>query len=90
MLQTRTSGEGHTPVQKLPDPAICRGKRAGFGDFVDCLVATPRGCAYALPFGNGYLCENPARNEIVALTVALQRAMAIRPKQSGASRLRER
>jgi hypothetical protein len=46
----------------------CRAKPAGFGDYVDCLVARPGRCRFALAFGEGYLCRHPARHEIVART----------------------
>ena len=38
------------PARMLPDPAICRGKLSGFGDYVDCLVDKPYSCRYALSY----------------------------------------
>ena len=54
----------------LPDPATCRAKSAGFGDYADCLVEHPFECPYAFGFGYGYLCQHAQRNEIVARTSA--------------------
>jgi hypothetical protein len=51
-----------------PNLQICRAKPAGFGDYVDCLVARPGRCLFALAFGEGYLCRHPARHDIVART----------------------
>lgn len=54
----------------LPDPAICRAKAAGFGDYADCLVENPFHCPHALHFGYGNLCQNPQRGGIVLRTAA--------------------
>jgi hypothetical protein len=62
------------PERKLPDPAICRARRAGFGDYADCLVDAPQSCPYALSFGYRYLCQSPERAEIITRTEAEQRA----------------
>ena len=68
------NGDGHRPkpkpARKLPDPAICRAKSAGFGDYADCLVGYPDGFQYALAFGLRYLCRHPERAEIIARTKA--------------------
>jgi hypothetical protein len=54
--------------RKLPDLAICRARRAGFGDYVVCLVPLPVECEYALPFGYEYFCLHPEHEEIIART----------------------
>lgn len=51
-----------------PNLQNCRAKLAGFGDYVDCLVARPGQCLFALAFGEGYLCRHPTRHDIVART----------------------
>jgi hypothetical protein len=56
------------PERKLPDPAICRAKHAGFGDYADCLVEYPYQCAYALHFGQDFFCQHPQRADIIART----------------------
>ena len=61
------------PERKLPDPAICRAKHAGFGDYADCLVDAPFECRYVLGFGFHYHCLHPERAEIIARTMAAQR-----------------
>ena len=58
------------PKRRLPDPAICRAKHAGFDDYADCLVDAPDDCRYALRFGFRHLCQHPERAEIIARTVA--------------------
>jgi len=63
-----TDSSAPKPLRKLPDPAICRAKPAGFGDYTDCLVDEPFGCPYALNFAFKYLCRNPERAEIIART----------------------
>jgi len=65
-MSTTSSEPG--PERKLPDPAICRAKRAGFGDYADCLVHLPVECGYALRFGEGYFCQHPQRADIIART----------------------
>jgi hypothetical protein len=55
----------------LPDPAICRAKVAGFGDYADCLVKHPFECLHALRFGWGILCQHPQRKEIVRRTASI-------------------
>jgi len=55
----------------LPDPTICRAKWSGFGDYVDCLVNCPACCPFAMSFGAGFFCRNPARAEIVKRTERL-------------------
>jgi hypothetical protein len=62
------------PERKLPDPAICRAKHAGFGDYADCLVDAPFECRYVLGFGFHYHCLHPERAEIIARTTADQRS----------------
>ena len=62
------------PERKLPDPAICRARPAGFGDYADCLVETPFECRYVLGFGFHYHCLHPERAEIIARTMAEQRS----------------
>lgn len=54
----------------LPDPAVCRAKEAGFGDYTDCLMLHPVQCPYSLSFGDGFLCRHPQRREIVQRTAA--------------------
>ena len=56
------------PVRKLPDVAICRAKRSGFGGYVDCLVDRPHECLFSLPFRSGRLCIHPTREDILART----------------------
>jgi hypothetical protein len=56
------------PERQLPDPAICRAKPAGWGDYADCLVDGPYLCRFALPFGFRYLCLHPERAAIIART----------------------
>lgn len=53
-------------IPELPDPSVCRGKPAGFGGYVDCLVPTPSRCPHVLRFGEGYFCLHPNREEIAA------------------------
>jgi hypothetical protein len=68
-------GEGRSKPdtsQTLPDTAICRARRSGFGDYVDCLVKAPAVCCHALKFGHGYLCLHPQSLDIVARTQAGQ------------------
>lgn len=48
-----------------PNPATCRAKPAGFGDYVDCLTESVWRCPYALSFGGSHLCLHPKRNWIV-------------------------
>ncbi|GEM_PF-2135739 len=66
-----------TPVQHLPDPAICRAK-AGVPNYPECLVDDPAHCDYSLGFGGIYFCRHPQRQEIVAKTVA-----GTKPRQQG-------
>lgn len=63
-------GESARPkaVQFQPNGTACRAKSAGFGDYVDCLVASHLACEYALNFANGRLCLHDARWKIVART----------------------
>jgi hypothetical protein len=61
------------PERKLPDPAVCRAKPAGFGDYADCLVDAPFECRYVLGFGFHYHCLHPERAEIIARTMAARR-----------------
>ena len=73
MLQARRPQEsGDEPrslmTPALPDPAICRGKPAGFGEYVDCLVERPYQCPHALSIGFGHLCSHPDRAAIVRRT----------------------
>jgi hypothetical protein len=56
------------PKRKLPDVAICRAKRAGFGNYVDCLLDRPFECLYVLGFGRDFLCMHPTAQDIVART----------------------
>jgi hypothetical protein len=49
-----------------PDLSRCRAKLAGFGDYVDCLVARPEYCRYALQFGDSHLCQHAERHNIAA------------------------
>lgn len=58
------------PARKLPDAAICQARRAGFGDYVDCLVDHPYECHYAGAFGFGWFCHNPESAAIIARTEA--------------------
>lgn len=51
-----------------PNLQLCRAKPAGFGDYVDCLSAKPECCAFALSFGNGFLCRHAERQQIAART----------------------
>lgn len=64
MTRTASNASGAAPGT-LPDPAVCRAKDAGFGDYTDCLVANPVQCPHSLSFGDGFLCRNPERREIV-------------------------
>ena len=61
------------PARTLPDPAICRAKPSGFGDYADCLVDAPHDCRYALSFGYHFHCLHPERAGIIARTQAEQR-----------------
>jgi hypothetical protein len=54
----------------VPDLNKCQAKLAGFGDYVDCLVAQPERCVYALVFGNGHLCRHADRQAIALKTAA--------------------
>ena len=49
-----------------PNSPDCRAKKAGFGDYVDCLVESSRACSFALPFANGFLCRHPNNLQIAA------------------------
>jgi hypothetical protein len=68
-----SSGSERKPERTLPDPAVCRAKLAGFGDYADCLVDAPFECRYVLGFGFHYHCLHPERAEIIARTKAAQR-----------------
>lgn len=63
-VEWRQPGNG----RGAPNLPSCRAKPAGFGDYVDCLAARPEQCLFALAFGEGYLCQHPARRDIVART----------------------
>ncbi len=60
--------------RNLPDAEVCRGQDAGFGDYVDCLVAHPNWCPHVLRFGDGHFCLHPERREIVRKSVAAPEA----------------
>ena len=55
-----------SPPAAFPDPATCRVKPAGFGDYMDCLSQWGWRCPFSLQFGNGCLCRHPLKNEILA------------------------
>ena len=64
---------GKRPARVLPDPAICRARRRGFGDYVECLVDAPRKCRHALGLGHDFFCMHPQWKEIAARTKAEER-----------------
>jgi hypothetical protein len=47
-----------SPAGKLPDIPVCRTKKAGFGNYYECLVKFPHTCQWALSFAGIYLCLN--------------------------------
>ncbi len=61
---------GMGPHPALPDPAICRAKIIVQPDLVDCLVAEPERCPYAMNYGGSYFCNNPEKLDIVTTTKA--------------------
>ena len=54
----------------LPDPAICRAKIIIGPELVECLVAKPMRCRYAMHYGNDYFCNHPEKLKIVKRTDA--------------------
>jgi hypothetical protein len=51
----------------------CRAKIRGAGDLVDCLASEQAHlCGNSLPFGSGYFCKHPRRNEFIEITEKLR------------------
>jgi len=63
-----SSGMKSPQLKGLPDMNKCQAKLSGFGDYVDCLVAQPKRCVYALVFGEGHLCRHADRHAIALKT----------------------
>jgi len=60
--------EQQTPPRTLPDAAICRVENIVPCKLFGCLVTAPSSCPHALPFGKGYFCLHPEREQIAART----------------------
>jgi len=52
-------------LKDIPDISKCRAKDIGMYHFAKCLVNNPIDCVYAFPFGNGFFCQHPKREEII-------------------------
>jgi len=76
--ETPSPGSGAT--RRPPNFKLCRAKLAGFGDYVDCMVAKPEQCIFSLAFGDSYLCLHSKRRDIAARTDAEQSG-GIRPRE---------
>ena len=46
----------------------CRAVNIGVSGFAECLCEGPNNCAFALPFGYGFLCQHPRMSEIIENT----------------------
>ncbi len=55
-------------MRTLPNEKDCRAQTMGMGEFAKCLVEHPDRCRFALPFGYGFLCRHPDREEIIRNT----------------------
>src|SRR6266536_5458159 len=55
-------------ARTLSDTSICRAKRSGFGDYVDCLADARYNCAHGLACHGDYFCRHPEREKIIART----------------------
>lgn len=66
--QSDSDKPGPRPFRSEPKLELCRAKKAGFGDYVDCLTFSPERCLHSLRFGDGHLCLHPGRQEIANRT----------------------
>ena len=57
-----------SPPATFPDPATCRVKAAGFGDYMDCLNKWGVHCPFSLHFADSYLCRHPLKQAILERT----------------------
>jgi len=74
--------EKETHASKVFETEICRVKATGAGDLVDCLMEKARFCQFALPFGYGYFCQHPRRNEFVEYAEKLRSKLISPPNVS--------
>lgn len=44
---------------------LCKAQNVGVGSFIRCLYEDPKGCKFAAPIGNAYLCECPVRAYLI-------------------------
>ena len=59
---------GSRSALREPDISLCRAKRSGLRDHVDCLMEYPGRCPHSLNFGSCCFCVHPRRKEIAANT----------------------